>query len=191
MVHARLIACAALAGALAGGCRDDARSGEREDPGQARAAEAAGRASAAAGGAVRFSVEEREGGRLWGVMPQGWVAVGTSAFKPPDEAGLGHGTTYTVWTSCAGVCEAKEWAGEVERAEARRYVRRDTDEPLEDPAGRLLVGLADGRTTVTVARWRPGGARYAVCRATLAEPADGLRGAFVEACLGMGVGDLR
>lgn len=121
-------------------------------------------------------------------MPEGWKQsdVIPGSYSPPDGAGLGFMTKFSVGTNCDGSCEAKDWAATSDKVDFAQFTAGGAFKVEKDDkaAGqRLLVaGNSDGSKYVVAAFWKDGASRYYACHAKLEQPDAALAPAFEKAC---------
>ncbi len=144
----------------------------------------------AAGPKVTFEARVVDDKRVAAAVPAGWkTGVIPDSFQPPDDAGLGFQTRFSVGSNCDGSCTAKDWKATAEKVDFAQLRNAETfvieqEEDLTGPAGKLLVAATkDGKSAyVSLARWKEGAGRYLTCHVTLDEAALSLKPVFVAAC---------
>lgn len=121
-------------------------------------------------------------------VPVGWEKsefVGTT-FTPPSDGGFGFFTDLSFNNGCNGVCEAQNWADNLNGPDGLLTRARENSTVLRDesiPGGWLLV--VDGEITrnIKVVRWNDDQAFYFTCEAELDQEDHRLEVEMVDLCL--------
>ena len=138
---------------------------------------------------LQFAPQFDAKSRVVALAPESWVmgdAPGT--LRPAPDANLGAATMMAFGSGCDGRCAPKNWAEAFDKVEVRSLAVQqvESDEPI-GKSGRVVVARSGAVRYVVAGIWKPDGARYFFCRATLDGPAIDALPAFVGACRAMDV----
>lgn len=138
---------------------------------------------------LKFAPQFDARSRVVALVPESWVMDNVPGkLRPPPDADLGASTSIAFGAGCNGRCAPKDWAKAFDDVEVRTLPLQhiDSDEPI-GKSGRIVVVSAGDVRYVVAGLWKPDGARYFYCRATLEGNAIAALPAFVTACRGMDV----
>ena len=138
---------------------------------------------------LKFAPQFDGRSRVVVLVPEAWqMGAAPGTLKPPADANLGAATAIAFGSGCDGRCAPKDWAASFDKVEVRALPVQEveSDEPI-GRSGRVVVVRSGQVRYVVAGIWKPDGARYFFCRATLEGAAIDALQAFVGACRAMDV----
>jgi hypothetical protein len=179
----RLTLALALAVPLAVACGKKG-SGRGGPVGEADPAPANAAVPAELKGKLEFEAVRDEVRNIAWVTPKGWKdGVIPGQVKPPEDAGLGFMTKYSVDHNCDGDCEAKDWRAVTDRVDFGQLAK--AGKVLRDEKGtatRTMLVDISGRKELVQSWWKKGADHYVVCRASIEPELQAALPAFEAAC---------